>query len=495
MKSRISNYRVVTRQITTYVNILRARASSIEHWIVKRINKAPVQSFLILLGACVALIVIGNIMRRPKPLPTEAAAAPKQVSVYSIGESPKVQVSAKIEKSGVVTMVAQTAGIVQFVNGAEGTSVSRGTQLFTLSTNYQGGTIPSVTRAIAQKNKEFVDASFDTQKQMIDARRDIANASDAQADDYRNITNKSIDDTKTLISLNEEILSSLDSQLTYLESTNVGGANDGAIMEVKSAQSGVITGLNALKNGLRTSEYTQNEDNAPARISNLSRELTNKQLDIETKALELNRELSGLNLRIAQISESLMYPSSPVAGVIERINVRVGDNVNPGTILATIKGNVTTSTAVALVSEDLAKHISRLEPGILIIGDLRVSVQPRHISSEPTDGILHSVVFTVPDEYRDALANKSYLTVELPVSTRKSTASVPFVPIDAVYQTQSDAFLFVASKSAEGKFMVESKTVTLGPVIGSYVEILKGVSAADQVILDRTVSSGDAVAF
>lgn len=495
MNVKFFNYRVVTRRIKTSLNIFRARVGLIDRWIVKQINKAPVQSFLILLGVCLALIVIGNIMRQPKPAPKDAVLAPKQVSVYSIGESPKVQVSAKIEKSGVITMVAQTAGIVQFINGTEGSIVSRGTQLFTLSTNYLGGTIPSVTRAIAQKNKEFVDASFDTQKQMIDARRNIANSADAQADDYRNITNKSIDDTKTLITLNEDILSSLDSQLTYLESTNVGGANDSAIMEVKSAKSGVITGLNALKNGLRTSEYTQNEDNAPARISNLSRELTNKQLDIETKALELNRELSGLNLRIAQIGESLMYPSSPVSGVVERINVKVGDSVNPGSILATIKGNVTTSTAVALVSEDLAKHISRLEPGILVIGSQRVSVQPRHISSEPTDGLLHSVVFTIPDEYNHVLANKSYLTVELPVSTQKSTASVPFVPLDAIYQTQSDAFLFIASRSAQGKFIVESRTVTLGQVIGSYVEIMKGLTAADQVILDRSVSSGDAVAF
>lgn len=466
-----------------------------ERWVVRRINMAPVQTFFVLLGACLALIIIGNIIRRPKSAPAAAVAVPKQVSVYSIGESPRVQVSAKIEKSGVVTMVAQTAGIVQSIQGVEGGSVLRGSQLFALSTSYQGGTIPSVTRAIVQKNKEFVDASFDTQKQMIDARRDIANAADAQADDYRNITDKSIDDTKTLISLNEEILSSLDGQITYLESTNVGGANDSAIMEVKSAKAGVVSGLNALRNGLRTSEYTQDEDNAPARISNLSRELTNKQLDIETKALELNRELSGLNLRIAQIGESLMYPSSPVSGTIERINVRVGDSVNPGTVLATIKGNATTSTAVALVSEDLAKHISRLEPGMLLIGTQHVAVQPRHISSEPTDGVLHSVVFTVPDEYTDQLANKSYLTVELPVATQRSTVSVPFVPLDAVYQTQSDAFLFVASKSAQGTFMAESRTVTLGPVIGSFVEIRKGVSAADQIILDRTVSSGDAVSF
>lgn len=494
MKRRIFNHRVVTRHAEKATQSIKDRAYRFERFVVKRINQAPMQTFFILLGACLALIVIGNILRQPKPAPAESAATPKKVMVYSIGESPKVQVSAKIEKSGVITMVAQTAGIVQAINGTDGGSISRGYQLFSLSTNYQGGTIPSITRAIAQKNKEFVDASFDTQKEMIGKRRDVANAADAQADDYRNITNQSIEGTKSLISLNEEILTSLDGQLAYLESTNVAGANDSAILEVKSAKSGVVSGLNALKSGLRTSEYTQDEDNAPARMSNLSRELTNQQLDIELKALELNRELSGLNLRIAQIAESLMYPASPISGTIERINVRVGDSVNPGTVLATIKGNVTTSTAVALVSQDLANHISRIEPGVLLIGSQRVSVLPRHISSEPTDGVLYSVMFTIPDEYKDAVANKSYLTVELPVSTQKSTYSVPFVPIDAVYQTQNDAYLFIASKSAN-TYMVESRTVTLGPVVGSYVEIMKGVSAADQVILDRTVSSGDTVTF
>lgn len=493
MKIRFSNYRVVTRRITTLVSGLRQRAHTLERWVVKRINKVPVQTFFILLGVCFLLIVVGNIIRRPKPAPANIAAEPKHVQVYSIGSSPRVQVTAKIEKSGVISLVAQTAGIVQAINGTDGAAVTRGIQLFTLSTNYQGGTVPSVTRQIAQKNKEFVESSFDTQKQMIDVRRDIANTGDTQADDYRNITNKSIDDTKSLILLNEEILTSLNDQLTLLESTNVGGSKDSAIMEIKQAKSGVVTGLNALKSALRTSEYTQSEDNAPARISNLTRELTNKQLDIETKALELNRELSALNLKIAIISESLMYPASPVTGVIERIHVHVGDSVNPGTVLATIKANVTTSTAIVFVSEDLARSISRLEPSTLVIGDSRVDVLPRHISSEPTEGVLHSVVFTVPDEYAGFLANKSYLTVELPVSTPKSSASVPFVPIDAVYQTQSDAFLFVASPSTTGVYMVESRTVILGPVVGSYVEVTKGVSSSDQVILDRTVSSGDVV--
>ncbi len=70
----------------------------------------------------------------------------------------------------------------------------------------------------------------------------------------------------------------------------------------------------------------------------------------------------------------------------------------------------------------------------------------------------------------------------------KTSAAVPFVPLDSVFQTQDQAYLFVAKN---GKAV--SRKVKLGSVLGRFVEIESGLNNSDQVILDRNVIDGDSV--
>lgn len=491
----VSKPQTFLRRLSGLGSSIKERASVIERWAIQKIDKAPLASFFTLLFAALVLIIIGNVIRTPKVEQSANVHTPKEVSVFTIGTSPKVSVSGKVDKSGVITIIAQTAGVVSGIWVTEGQSVDRGGSLVSLSTNYQGGVLPSVQRQLAQANFEYVVSNYDIQKDMIQKRRDIANTADTQADDMRDIASKSLDDTRNLISLDENIAASLDIQLAYLESINVGGASDSAILQVKQAKAGILTALTSLKNGLRTAEYQSSPDKAPAHIADKSRELTNVQLDLETKALDLNREISELNLRMAQIGESLMYPASPIAGIVERVSVHVGDVVSPGMTLMTIKGNATTTNIIALVSSDLARRVSRFEQATISLRDTDIRLIPRYISSEPTDGSLHSVVFTLPAGYEESVANKSYVPVQLPVSGPRSLTSIPFIPIDAVYQTQTDAYIFIATQSAQSAYIAQSKKVTLGQLIGSYVEVKDGVNASDKVIIDRVVSSGDTVSI
>lgn len=460
--------------------------------VVSIVDRRPLISFFVFMALLVGLIVAGNILRQPKPAAESHEVAPKHVDVASIGENPRVQVSAKIEKSGVIRLVAQSPGIVQSIYKTEGSAVGRGTWIIGLSTNYQGGNVSSVSRQLAQKNVEFAEQNYPTQLEMIRKRREIADLSFGQADKMRDITSQSIEETKTIISLNEEILASIEDQIEFLETS---GADEADIMTAKQAKVGVLTGLNGLKTALRNSEYQGGDDHEPAQLAEKSRDLTLRQLDIEERSLNLSLEIGKLNLRMAQISESLMYPASPVNGVVERINVKVGQAVNPGTVLATITSNKTAVTAVAAVSSELADAISVLEKSRLTFGRTTIELAPRYVSGEPTEGNMHAVLYSIPDEYADELNNSSYITVEIPVSKPKSAAAVPFVPLDAIFQTQTDAYVFVATQSANGTLTAESRKVTLGDVIGSYVRIMTGLASGDQVILNRNIIAGDPVAI
>lgn len=490
-----SRFAFVRQRLVDSLGILKRKGRALYKALTSIILRYPLRSFFSVLSIMTLLTIIGSFLSHPPSIKT-VETPPKTITLFGIGKAPRMQVSAQVQKSGVVHIVAQSPGVVQAIYKTEGQTVGRGTNLLWLSTNYQGGTIPSVSRKMAEHSAALAVGTFTGQREMIAKRREIAGKLDTQTDDLRNITHQSVEETKTQITLNEEILSSLSSQIDYLVATNVGGANDSLILTTKQGKAGILAGLSALKAGLRNSEYQENEGNAPARLSNSTREVTRMQLDLEEKSLALSTEVALLNLKIAQISESLMFPASPVAGRVERIHVTVGQNVNPGTILATVTGTKTTTTLAVSLPGATARQLSYTEKSVgYLPGGKTVELTPRYISQEPTDGTLHTILFTLPSEYDGLLGNGANIAIELPIGSAQTTSSVPYVPLDAVYQTQQASYVYIATPSAQGAWIAKSTPIELGSVYGSFVEVRRGLASVDQVILTRNVVDGDPIAL
>jgi biotin carboxyl carrier protein len=263
-------------------------------------------------------------------------------------------------------------------------------------------------------------------------------------------------------------------------------------LQLQQAQAGSLTSLNAARAALRNNEYQSDESKQPAQLSTLARDLALTQLDLQLKTLDLNKDISHLNLRVSQVNEGLMFPVSPFAGTIERIFVKVGQNVTPGTPLAEFRGDVNTASAVILASADVAANISRFEPTTLMLRNTAVPLVLRSVSKEPTDGNLHSLIFTIPDEFAADVTNNSYVTADVPIGVSMSKAADPFLPLDAIYQTQDSAYVLVA-EAQDGKLVARSHQVKLGQVFGAYVDVLEGIQSGDQVIVNRNVIDGDIV--
>lgn len=476
--------KIVTKIQNTITGLLRAA--------YRTVDRKPLPSFFTVLGVLLVLIIAGNILRAPAPAPMEKVRKAKEVAVYAIGTAPRIRVQARIEKSGVIKLVAQSGGVVQNIYKKEGDAVGQGTWLFSLSTNYQGGNAPSLTRQIAEKNYNFLKDTYDTQKDIIAKNRESATKLESQAAALRDIGSKSVDETNSLIAVNEDVLGMLDSQIQALEAINVNGSSNSAILQLKQGKAQALAGLNQAKASLRQTEYQTNGDNEPADLARLQRDTTLKQLDIQEKSLDLNRDVALLNLRLAQIQESLMYPASPVAGKVERIYVRAGQNVSSGTLLATITGNSNCATAVVSAPAPVAVRVSNLEASAIQGRDGAVSAYPSYVSTEPTDGTLYSIIFPIPEADASQFGDGQIVAVDMPVGTAGSNAAIPYIPLDAVYQTDSESYIYVvAGNGADAK--AGSRKVELGPVTGGYVEVRKGLGRGDQVILDRNVIDGDSI--
>lgn len=467
----------------------KSGAKKVTSGIGRSIDAAPLVTFFVALAILFALIIVSNMMRKPPVVEQKAVQKPKTVEVYRIGSAPKVELQAQVEKSGVIVITAQTSGIVQNIYHKEGADVKRGTWLVGMSTNYQGGNAFSLQRVMAQKQLQNAEESLPIQKELIGKQRELAEKNDANADELRKITARSIDETKSALNLNGDILATIDKNLQQYVATNSAGQNEALILSTKQLKSQYVAANNQLQSALRNAEYSAGDDNAPAAISNISKDIALRQLDLQEKSIELGKEINRLQVKIAQVNEALMYPAAPFAASVQRVHVRVGQSVTPGTPLVTIDcAHGGELKAVVLAPKEIADKVSQIEASTLKIGNFNYQAHPGFISREATHGNLYSIIYDIPQDFQNKLTDKGYISVSVPVGYFDTGSVVPFIPLDAVYQTEDKAFVFVEE---QGK--VKSEEVQLGGVYGRFVEVKEGLGTGTAIVLDRNVVEGDLI--
>jgi HlyD family secretion protein len=464
----------------------RVTTSSKEYYVktTSFLKRHPLGSFFIVLGLLLVVLILGQVFQ-PKPAEVKKAQVVKDVQTFSIGKGPKATFQAKVEKSGVVKIMAQSAGVVQHISVKEGDKIWEGQQVVSLSTNYQGGSAPSVQRQIAQTQYQNVLDSFGLQNELIQKQKDVATASAENAQQTRDISRKSVDDTNSLININQTQLDQVNAQLTALRAAN---PNDPQIAQLEGSSQQLQSSLLQLRSTNRTTDYQASNDKPPALLATLQKDIALKQLDVQQKSQEMNKEVSRLQVSLASVSEGLMYPSSPFSGTVERISVREGQLVNPGDEIATIASSEVETTAILLVPQAIAQVLSTDSPSQLTIHGKTIAAKPSHVATEATDGQLYAVRYEVPEDQQKYLTDGENIAVEIPMENNQNSSVAPLIPVDAVYQTQDNAFVLVAKNKK-----AESKNIKLGNIFGNYVEVLSGLSPSDQVILNRNVIAQDKI--
>lgn len=472
------------QKLRKYKDFLHKKYTVLTRKTLLFIENKPLKSFFITLGIVLVLIVIGNILPKSKSDITTQVPV-KKVEFYRIGSAPKITIQAQIRKTGVIQLVAQTSGIINMIHAFEGTSVKKGAPLINISSNYYGGNTATLQRQIAQKQDENMKSTYDMQKDLIQKQKDLAGKSDENSDQLRDITGKSREETQRLIDLNQQIIDALDVTINDPATTTTNLAT------ARQTKSSYLASINQAKSALRTAEFQSAGDKPPAQISDITREITIKQLELQEKQLALNKEITHLQFLLAQVTEGIYYPAAPFSGIIERVLVNPFDTVTPGTplmVLSLAETEEDPITAIAFVSKDIAENASKLEESTLHIGDETIKVIPSYISTEAIQGSLFAIYFPIPDTYNKKLTQNGFITVDIPVGHADTSSVAPFIPIDAIYQTRTSAYIFVADKG-----IAKSKEIKLGQIFGRYVAVASGISANDAVILNRNVIEGDRV--
>jgi len=238
--------------------------------------------------------------------------------------------------------------------------------------------------------------------------------------------------------------------------------------------------------------YGKNEDvldfqrDSVTKTNDEANKIARKQVTIQKRNLDLAKDTIDLNLEKAKIVNALQYPSAPTYGVVEKIYVRPGQQVQAGTPLVSFVGNANVSTAEILISLQMAKIISVDEISYIHIDEKKIEARPIYISSEATDDQHYTVLYSIPKEYTSMITDKGFVQIDVPLENGNESALM--IPIDAVQLTQEKSYVFLL---IDGK--AESKEVVLGNVYGQFVQILDGINVEDEIILNRNIFHGDLV--
>ena len=143
---------------------------------------------------------------------------------------------------------------------------------------------------------------------------------------------------------------------------------------------------------------------------------------------------------------------------------------------------------MALVAQSVARTLSDLELAQIHLGQEVVELPPTHVSQEAVENGLYAVTFTLPEEKNSLVSDGQVLSVDLPIGMADTSETIPFIPLDAVYQNSDQAYVFVTQENR-----AQTRPIVLGSVFGSFVEVKEGLQKADQVILDRNVIDGDPI--
>ena len=431
------------------------------------------------------LLLVGSVFLKNGQEPeAEPEIVPLEVSITSFGEGPLTEETIGVIKNlNTITLVAQTAGPVNLVKTIEGSSVQKGELLLTQETAYNAGSAPAVQKQIASKNFQLAEESLKNTVDSVSISRSQADKSRENTEELRKISEKSIDETKSLIGLSEK-------QVEYLEDQIESAPNEATKNQLRGSLSAVLASLNGARSQLRNLEYQTNTDNPPTKLADLSKDMVYKSTELQLKSAEIQKDIAWLSLKSARIMEAATRVSAPFAGTIEKVYVQPGEYVTPGTPVAVLRGE----PKLCLVMTVAGKTAGRIDDAqtitVKLNAETTLALPINHVSAAPVAGQLYEVLAIIPAEYEKQIYENQSVSVKLPLYQISQVGGNFFVPLDSVFVTSTRRFVFTA---VDNKAV--QKTVETGEIIGDTIEIISGLEAGDQVILDRRVIDQQAIAI
>jgi RND family efflux transporter MFP subunit len=200
-------------------------------------------------------------------------------------------------------------------------------------------------------------------------------------------------------------------------------------------------------------------------------------------------QLKGAEAQVRQQRVALGYHlvSSPTAGVVGDIPVRVGDSVTRSTPLTTIDQNAGLEVYINVPVQE-AEHL-RVGLPVHLVDDAGGLLSTAKLSfvSPSVDARTQSVLAKAILERADGLRTEQF------VRARMVWAETPglTVPLVAVNRVNGQYFVFVAESGEGGTTVARQRAVDLGAVVGNDYVVKSGLKPGETLIVSGVQKIGD----
>ena len=200
-------------------------------------------------------------------------------------------------------------------------------------------------------------------------------------------------------------------------------------------------------------------------------------------------QLSAVDEQIRQLQAELAYyrVSSPTAGVVGDIPIRVGDRVTKATELTTVDDNAGLEVYINVPLQ----QASGLKPGlpVRLVNDDGETIATERISFvAPSVDETQTVLVKAPVDARSArFRTDQFVRAHIDFSTEPGLT----VPLVAVSRVSGQHFVFVAEPAGGGGFVARQRPIQVGSVIGNEYVVRSGLAAGDRLIASGIQKIGE----
>jgi len=202
----------------------------------------------------------------------------------------------------------------------------------------------------------------------------------------------------------------------------------------------------------------------------------------------LERRMSTLNTQLAQTSIV-----SPMSGVVDMVNVKVGEMASPGVGVVRIV-NLSNLKVMAKVSDTYAASVKKGDEVIIKFPDLKKEYKAR-ISFVSTTVDPLSRTFTIEANLPSDKSIKPNMMAQVQINDATSKNALA-IDQNYVQSTEKGNVVYVAVTEGNKK-IARAKEVKTGLSYNGKVEILSGLTAGDQLITlgYQEVSDGQPIVY
>lgn len=208
--------------------------------------------------------------------------------------------------------------------------------------------------------------------------------------------------------------------------------------------------------------------------------LWKQQIGTEIQYLQAKNNKEGLEKRLATLNAQLSQASvtSPISGVVDRVNVKAGETAMPGVGIVNVV-NLSQLKAVAKVADTYAGSVRRGDAVIVRFPDINKELTTR-ISFVSTTVDPLSRTFTIEAPLPSDNSLKPNMLAQIKINDI-SKAKAIVINQNLVQSTESGQLVYVAVNE-NNKKIAKARQVKTGLSYGGQIEVTDGLQSGDQII-------------